>query len=181
MSPEIIKRTQIFIKYPIFFCPMFQNWILSTDFHKVQSTKMHGNPSSSSSADTCWRTDMTVSSGFLRLSESAHKPLTGTAHMCERNGSCPNVRRLRSQQLLEYSNRSTAEHKPRTPLLKSTTSTHIGTAIPVQVKTGPEGSWRVQDPGFQDNRHMMVVKLQAIRIGPFETQEIFLVLIFVRG
>jgi hypothetical protein len=131
-------------------------------FTKVQSTKLHGNPSSSSSADTCGRTDMAVSSGFLRLSESAHKPLTGTAHMLhntcvrERNGSCPNIRQLRSQQLLEYSNRSTAEH---TPLLKSTTCTHIGTAIPVQVKTGPEGSWRVQDPGFQDNRHMKVVRL----------------------
>jgi hypothetical protein len=50
-----------------------------------------------------------------------------------------------------------------------------GKAIPLQAWTGPEGS------RFQDNRHMKVVRLSALRTGHLYPQEISLVLISVRG
>ena len=46
-----------------------------------------------------------------------------------------------------------------------------GRAIPLQAWTGPEGS----------NRHMKVVRLSALRTGRLYPQEVFLVLISVRG
>ena len=36
-------------------------------------------------------------------------------------------------------------------------------------------------PRFQDNRHMKVVRLSALRAGPLQPQETFLVLISARG
>jgi hypothetical protein len=48
-------------------------------------------------------------------------------------------------------------------------------AIPLQALTGPEGF------RFQDNRHMKVARLSALRTGHLYPQEIFLVLISVRG
>jgi len=51
-----------------------------------------------------------------------------------------------------------------------------GKAIPLQAWTGPEGSRRLRLPDF-----MKVVRLSALRTGRLYPQEIFLVLISVRG
>ena len=40
-----------------------------------------------------------------------------------------------------------------------------GKVIPLQAWTGPEGSRRLRLPDFQDNRHMKVVRLSALRTG----------------
>jgi len=53
-------------------------------------------------------------------------------------------------------------------------------AIPLQAWTGPE-FWVAEAPRSQDNRHMNVVRLSALRTGRLYPQEIFLVLISLRG
>jgi len=56
-----------------------------------------------------------------------------------------------------------------------------GTAIPLQGWTGTQGTRRFRLPEFQDNRHMKVVILSALRTGRLYPHEISMVLICVRG
>jgi hypothetical protein len=66
-----------------------------------------------------------------------------------------------------------------TTINTNTTNVKIGKLVPLQTWIGHEGSREA--PRFQDNRHLKVVRLSAVRTGHFNPQEIFLVLISVAG
>jgi hypothetical protein len=63
-----------------------------------------------------------------------------------------------------------------TNLIKCSTSSKKGKAIPLQAWTGPEGSRRLRLPDFKT-----IGTLSALRTGRLYPQETFLVLISVRG
>jgi hypothetical protein len=52
---------------------------------------------------------------------------------------------------------------------------------PCRPGQGPIGFQEVEGPRFQDNERMKVIKLSTLRTGRLYHQELFLVLISVRG
>ena len=117
-------------------------------FTKVRSIKFHGNPCSSSSADTCGRTDMTQLLGAF--CDYAKTP----TDYCKRN--CMWKKPL----LTEYKAAPIpAVHwtfKPITSWTQATNATSIvstfhahRTPIPLHARTAPEGSRRLRLPDFK--------------------------------
>jgi len=132
------------------FCPILTKTGFSQQiFTKVQSIKFHENLSGSNSADTCGRTDRhdTASRCFCGYTRAP-------TDYCK--SSCmwkqPILTEYQAATILAVDwifKPIISKHKPKTLLLKATTSMHIGTANPLQAWTAPECSRRLRLPDFK--------------------------------
>jgi len=68
------------------------------------------------------------------------------------------------------------EHRQHNTQIQSKYTDDKSKAIPLQTRTVPEGARRLKASKFQDDRHMKVVRLSALRTGRLNPQQIFLVL-----